>query len=105
MMQKSTDLLKIIKNTYLGLIVNSLLKMSYIVFTTTLKLVGVFPGGSVIKNLAVIQETRVNSLGGKIPQRRKWQPTPEFLPGKSYGQRNLEGYSLWGHKSWTQLSN
>ena len=59
MMQKSTDLLKIIKNTYLGLIVNSLLKMSYIVFTTTLKLVGVFPGGSVIKNLAVIQETRV----------------------------------------------
>ena len=30
--------------------------------------------------------------------RRKSQPTPGFLPGKSYGQRSLEGYSLWGHK-------
>ena len=24
---------------------------------------------------------------GKIPWRRKWQPTPVFLPGKSHGQR------------------
>ena len=30
--------------------------------------------------------------------RRKWQPTPVFLPGKSYGQRNLVGYSSWSHK-------
>ena len=29
----------------------------------------------------------------KIPWRRKWQPTPVFLPGKSYGQRSLVGYS------------
>jgi len=21
----------------------------------------------------------------KVPRRRAWQPTPEFLPGKSYG--------------------
>jgi len=34
----------------------------------------------------------------KIPWRRKWQPTPVFLPGKSHGQRNLAGYSPWGHK-------
>ena len=34
----------------------------------------------------------------KIPWRRKWQPTPVFLPGKSYGQRSLEGYSPWGRK-------
>ena len=27
--------------------------------------------------------------------RRKWQPTPVFLPGKSLGWRNLAGYSLW----------
>ena len=27
--------------------------------------------------------------------RRKWQPTPAFLPGKSHGQRSLVGYSLW----------
>ena len=35
---------------------------------------------------------------GKIPWRRKWQPTPVLLPGKSHGQRSLVGYSLWGHK-------
>ena len=29
----------------------------------------------------------------KTPWRRKWQPTPIFLPGKSHGQRNLAGYS------------
>ena len=29
----------------------------------------------------------------KIPWRRKWQPTPVFLAGKSHGQRSLEGYS------------
>ena len=30
---------------------------------------------------------------GKIPWWRKWQPIPIFQPGKSHGQRNLEGYS------------
>ena len=39
---------------------------------------------------------RVQSLGWKIPWRRKWQPTPVFLPGKSHGQRSLVGYSPWG---------
>ena len=33
---------------------------------------------------------------GKIPWRRKWQPTPIFLPGKSHGQRHLVGCSTWG---------
>ena len=37
--------------------------------------------------------------------RRKWQPTPVFLPGKSHGQRSLAGYSPWGQKSRTQLSD
>ena len=35
---------------------------------------------------------------GKIPWRRKWQPTPVFLPGESHGQRCLAGYSIWGCK-------
>ena len=30
--------------------------------------------------------------------RRKWQPTPVFLPGESHGQRSLTDYSPWGHK-------
>ena len=34
----------------------------------------------------------------KIPWRRKWQPTPVFLPGKFHRQRSLVGYSLWGHR-------
>ena len=29
---------------------------------------------------------------------RKWQPIPEFLPGKSHGQRRLVGYSPWDCK-------
>ena len=35
---------------------------------------------------------------GKILCRRKWQPTPVFLPGESHGQRSLVGYSPWGCK-------
>ena len=34
----------------------------------------------------------------KIPWRRKWQPTPIFLPGEFLGQRSLTGYSPWGPK-------
>ena len=34
----------------------------------------------------------------KILWRRKWQPTPVFLPGESYGQRSLAGYSPQGHR-------
>ena len=48
-----------------------------------------------------IQETQekwVQSLGQEDPWRRKWQPTPVFLSGKSHGQRSLVGYSPWGHK-------
>ena len=50
-----------------------------------------FPGGSVVKNLPTNNEGDVNldPWVGKIPWRRKWQPTPVFLPGKSHGQRSL----------------
>ena len=30
--------------------------------------------------------------------RRKWQPTPVLLPGKSHGRRSLVGCSPWGHE-------
>ena len=39
-----------------------------------------------------------SSFSRKIPWRRKWQPTPVFLPGDSHGQRTLAGYSPWGRK-------
>ena len=33
-----------------------------------------------------------------LPWRRKWQPTPVFLPGESRRQRRLVAYSPWGRK-------
>ena len=34
----------------------------------------------------------------KIPWRRKWQPAPVLLPGKSHGWKSLVGYSPWSRK-------
>ena len=39
-----------------------------------------------------------NPCVGMTPWSRKWQPTPVFLPGESYGQKSLVGCSPWGHK-------
>ena len=35
--------------------------------------------------------------------RRKWQPTPVFLPRKSQGQRSLAGYNAQDHKELDML--
>ena len=51
-----------------------------------------------VKNPPAMQETRFDPWDGKIPWRRAWQPTPVFVPGESHGQRNMEGYSPWGHR-------
>ena len=45
-----------------------------------------------------MQETLVDPWVGKIPWKRKWQPTPVFLPGKFHGQKSLVEYSLGGHE-------
>ena len=45
-----------------------------------------------------MKEMQVQSLAVKIPWRRKWQPTPVYLPEKSYAQRSLVGYSPKGYK-------
>ena len=50
------------------------------------------------KNLLAMQETGSDPWVGKIPWRRKRQPTPVFLPGESPGQRSLVSYSQCGHK-------
>ena len=44
----------------------------------------------------------LTSVSGKIPWKRKWQPTPVFLLGKSHRQRSLVGYTPQGRKE-TQL--
>jgi len=56
-----------------------------------------FLGGSMVKK-PLCQRRRCRRLEfdpgvRKIPWRRKWQLTPVFLPGESYGQRSLVGYS------------
>ena len=59
-----------------------------------------FPVAQWVKNPLAMQETeetshRFHPWLRKIPWRRKWQPTPVFLPGKSHGHRSLVGYSPW----------
>ena len=46
-----------------------------------------------VQNLPVMPEKKARSLGQEDPQKRKRQPTPEFLPGEFQGQRSLAGYS------------
>ena len=65
----------------------------------------IFPYSSVGRVCLQCRRPGLDPWVGKIPWRRKWQPTPVFLPGESHGQRSLAGYSPWGHKSKTRLSN
>ena len=51
-----------------------------------------------IKCLPAIRRPGFDPWVGKIPWRRKWQPTLVFSPGESHGQRSLVGYSPQGHK-------
>ena len=48
------------------------------------------------KDLLQCRRSGLNPWVGKIPWRRKWQPTPVFLPGEAHGQRSLAGFSQWG---------
>ena len=62
-----------------------------------------FPPGSEVKASAC-NSGDLGSVPGfdprvrKIPWRRKWQPTPVFLPGETHGRRSLVGYSPRGRK-------
>ena len=54
-----------------------------------------------LKNMPAMQETQkvqVPSLSQEDPLEKDRQSTPVFLPGKSHGQKNLEGYSPRDHK-------
>ena len=57
-----------------------------------------FPGGAVVENLPASAGDAGSIPGSGIPSRRKWQLTPEFLPGESHKQRGLAGYSPRGRK-------
>ena len=57
-----------------------------------------FSGRSVAKNPPAVQERQVRSLGREDPLEEGMATHSSIFPGKSHGQRSLEGYSLWGHK-------
>ena len=46
-----------------------------------------------MKQFTITSNSGFNPLVGNIPWRRKWQPTPVFLPGEFYGERSLVGCS------------
>ena len=56
------------------------------------------PGGLQSMGLLTVGDNWANSLSlfTFIHWRRKWQPTPVFLPGESQGQGSLVGCRLWG---------
>ena len=63
--------------------------------------------GTETRKLYQILKIKINPIGYcevtflqwvRFPWRRKWQPTPVSLPGKSHGQWSLVGCSPWGHK-------
>ena len=60
------------------------------------------PGGSVGKESTCTAGDLDLILGsGRSPGEQNGNPlqsTLVFLPGKSHGQRSLEGYSSWDHK-------
>ena len=51
-----------------------------------------------VKNLLAMQETHVQSLGWEDPLEKEMAIHSSILPGKSHGQRSLEGYSPWSCK-------
>ena len=57
-----------------------------------------FPGGSAVKKPPAMQETQVGSLGWEDPLEKEWLSAPVFLPAEFHGERNLMGYTPWGHK-------
>ena len=44
------------------------------------------------------EDDKLYHMYGKLPWRRKWQPTPVFLPEESHGWRSLVGYRPRGRK-------
>ena len=58
-----------------------------------------FHDGAVVKNPpAKARDSDLIPGPGRCTWRKKWQCTPQFLPGKPHGQRSPGGSSAWGHK-------
>ena len=54
------------------------------------------PGG--LQSMVSLSRTRLGDFTFTFMHwRRKWQPTPVFLPGESQGRWGRVGWRLWGH--------
>ena len=58
-----------------------------------------------VKECRKFRKPRSDPWVGKIPWRMEWLPIPVFLPREFQEQRSLVGYSPWGLKGWTRLSD
>ena len=57
------------------------------------------PGDSGVKDApASAGDAGSHPWVGKIPRRKRRQPAPVFLPGKSHGPRSLVSYRPWGRR-------
>ena len=57
-----------------------------------IQVVGVKSKNKQERNVGDAEKYGLDPWVGKIPWRRKWQPTPLFLPEEAHGQRSLVGY-------------
>ena len=62
-------------------------------------------GGSVVGNLPAIQETQVQSLGQEDSLEKETATHSSILAWRILWTEELVGFSLWGQKSWTRLSD
>ena len=58
-----------------------------------------------VKNLSAMQETQVRFLGQEDPLEKEMAIHSSILAWKIHGQKSLAGYSPWGRKSRTRLSD
>ena len=81
-----------------------MIKVKHVIYRNVDRNNGGFPGGFYGKKKKPTCQCRRLWRPGfapwvrKILWRRKWQPTPVFLPGEFHGQRSLPGCSPWGHR-------
>ena len=72
--------------------VNSIIVPSFL--CVSLNCLLCFSGKSVVKNHLQCRRQQLHSWVRKISWRRKWQPTPVSLLGKSHGLSSLASYSI-----------
>ena len=84
-------------SNYRDLIPSYGINAQQLMMTFKYSFIGIFPWWhSSGESICQCRRHGFNPWVGKLPWRKKWQPTPVFLPGKSYGQRSLAGLQYIG---------